>query len=113
MSGLRPIIAAWLYRVPRLYALLLEFRSFLGHIQTVRERRLWESGVDLGPALETQPSGHLGPCIRTRACIRDRQRVHESHPWGSPVDLLLFLEGWDRGAEFGRRHACSPRIGSR
>jgi hypothetical protein len=65
--------------------------------------------VDLGPAFETQPNGHLARCTRTLARIRDRQIMYENHGWGSQVDLLLFLEGWDKGAEFGFGRSCSAR----
>lgn len=36
--------------------------------------------------------------------------MYEKYPLGSPVDLRLFLEGWDRGAEFGFCRACSKSL---
>jgi len=76
---------------------LSEIRSLIGHIET-RNRKNFV--VDLGPALQTPPSGHLVPCTRTRARIRDIRPMLSSRPWASLVDLQTFLEGWDKGAEW-------------
>jgi len=63
--------------------------------------------VDLGQAFELSPSEHLVPCIRTRCRIQDKRAMFEMYPWASPVDLMFFLEGWDKGVEFAHRLACN------
>lgn len=77
--------------------ILSEVGSFRGRIETRNEKNFV---VDLGPAYQTSPNGHLVPCTRTRARIRDTQSMLSSRPWASPVDLQTFLEGWDKGAEW-------------
>lgn len=57
------------------------------------------------------PSGHLERNTRTRARTNDIQKLHEKFPWATSVDHLLFLEGWDKGDEWGRRNSdCDKQL---
>ena len=76
-----------------------EFGSLVPRMEYRLRRNLDAGGVDLGTTWKTQPNGHLQRNTRTQARIRDTQRMLSSQPWATAVDLAIFLEGWDRGAE--------------
>jgi hypothetical protein len=98
------------YRFPRVCSVVLLLRSLGGHIRIHNTRRLWATGVDSGPAWGIDANGRPGPDIRTHARMRDMQKLHGSFPWASLVDFPIFLEGWDRGAEWTQRN---PENGKR
>lgn len=81
------------------YVLKTSVRSFLGHIETLRNTKQW--GVDLGPVLECHDSGHLVENRRTIARNRGMQKLIALYPWASNVDVDIFLRGFDMGEEFG------------
>ena len=109
-SGIGLILLRRLYRLPRVCSVALLLRSFCGHIDIHNKRRLWMTGVDSGPAWGIDASGHSGPDIRTHARMKDTQKLCESFPWASLVDSLIFLEGWDKGAEWA---SGNPWYGNR
>jgi hypothetical protein len=87
------------FRFPRLYGLILEYRSFYHRIRYLRKRADIRQ-PQMGPLWETSEFGHLIPNRRTRARIQDMQQALSLQPWLSPEDWQLFLEGWDAGSEY-------------
>src|ERR1700676_2597051 len=113
-SGTRGLVDKLLYRAsekatgirrvwknyPLLCSLLQETRSFLGHIETVCDTRVYRHAVvDLGPAFEILQNGSLVLNTRTQTRISSTKKLHEHYPWNSAVDLQIFLLGWDTGNE--------------
>ena len=89
----------WFLNLTR-YALVSEICSLPGRIQFRLARRLDQTGVDFGTPWKRHPNEHLEPNTRTHARIRDTQCMLAKYPWATPVDLEIFLVGWDRGAEW-------------
>jgi hypothetical protein len=93
------------------YGILLELRSLPAHIKILRVRKLYLTGIDLGPGKELSPSGRCVPCKRTLARMKDMQYLLSIHPLASRVDQHLFLEGWAKGEQWERSQlasACAP-----
>jgi|SRR5580704_2593197 hypothetical protein len=67
------------------YGVLLELRSLSAHIKILRARKLYLSGIDLGPGKELSPSGRCIPCKRTLARNRDMQYL---------LSILPLAVGW-------------------
>ena len=94
-------------RHPLWYSLTQELRSFLGHIETMCEMRLYRRGADLGPAFERLPNGSLVPCRETQSRISSTKMLDARFPWSSAVDLQIFLLGWDTASETLQRNFYS------
>jgi hypothetical protein len=82
-----------------IHTLLSEFRTVLQRTEFRLKKRLDQNGVDLGAHYRMRPNGHLEPNTRTQNRIRDTRYLLSKHPWATLVDLQIFLEGWDKGAE--------------
>lgn len=92
----------------------LEFRAFLRRILLLRKARKVQRPfrqllIVLGPHFEKSPTSRLRLCHATHARISDSQKFYSRHPWATPIDLAIFLEGWDVGAEWGTRNEGIPR----
>jgi hypothetical protein len=90
------------YRFPKLYGLVLEYRSLCGRILLLGKRGD-VCQPRMGPIWETSELGHLTPNMRTQVRIRDMQQTLSLYPWMSPEDWNLFLLGWDAGSEYSAR----------
>ncbi|HWZ43416.1 MAG TPA: hypothetical protein VNW97_08050 [Candidatus Saccharimonadales bacterium] len=84
---------------PSVREILLEFRSFLGRIQRLRETNASLLG-DFGPVWITLSSGHHQRCEATLARILDTQDMRANHPEATIIDVDRFLEGWIKGARW-------------
>jgi len=108
----KSIYRSWTDKLARrclpLRALLQESRNFVARIRIVRIRQPYL--VRFGPAMEVLPTGHLAPCKRTHACMRDRENFFASRPWATPLDVEAFVLAWNMGAEWraGISDSCSP-----
>jgi hypothetical protein len=56
--------------------------------------------VEIGPSCQCSPTEHQISCKRSQSCMKGIQELHAKLPMASPVDLAIFLEGWDRGERF-------------
>jgi hypothetical protein len=84
-------------------AILLEFRSLILRIQTLRNTKLHEPGRLRNPRLFSHATEYPPSCECEIACIRDTRSMLAKHPWATALDQALFWEGWDMGA---RTHHC-------
>jgi len=84
---------------PKVRETLLECYSLL-----LRIEKIWTStsALDLffGKTLRLPPDGK-----QIHARIQDTQRIKSVHRWARNLDLALYLEGWERGAEWASQHA--------
>ena len=55
--------------------------------------------LDLGPLYEEGPSGEMQPCKATIARTQYVEFLLARYPWASDADILLALDGWDKGTE--------------
>jgi hypothetical protein len=74
-----------------------EVRSFPHRIRMLRRKT--NHPIDLGPLYEESPSGELLPCKATVARTQYVEFLLARYPWASDADILLALDGWDRGTE--------------
>ena len=93
----------------RVYRVWLELRSCWFRIGKIRGTT---RDASLGPWAEMDATGHLVVCKRTSGRIQGIRYVLATHPWASPEDQRLFLQGWEIGAEWvlhenGIPHTCS------
>jgi hypothetical protein len=58
--------------------------------------------ADFGPALQRLPDGSFQPRIETQARIRGIDSLLATRPWIDIVDMQIFLEGFETGAQWGR-----------
>jgi|SRR5271170_3644653 len=49
---------------------------------------------------------------QTLACIRDTQRIAQSHRWANLLDRGLFVEGWNLGAKWASAESHNQDLGS-
>jgi len=83
--------------------LLSEARSFPHHIRMLSQRRRRRPDpIDLGPLYEQGPGGELLPCKATIARTRYVEFLLARYPWVSDSDIVLALDGWDKGTECSR-----------
>ncbi len=83
---------------------MLLLRSLCVRIQIHSRRKFRMTGANWGQGLGIAATGHQGPNIRTHVRRRDIQKLFENYPRASLVDSLMFLEGWDTGAELAYRN---------
>jgi hypothetical protein len=91
--------------IQRWYTLQSTFRSFCGHIQTIRA--IEYQSVDLGPAVQHSPDGRFLPCSRTVAHSDGIRCLTTKYPWADLVDSQVFLFGFDAGARWALSNADS------
>jgi len=111
----QPVIRRVEYLLRFWYALRLEGRSGLGHIQTLLSKKHW--GVDLGSPFERLPDGRLIACVRTDARNQGMQKLESDYPWASTIDLEIFLKGFHAGEQYAlgtldRQLRSSAAVGS-
>jgi hypothetical protein len=80
--------------------LLLEVCNTPRRIRMLRRKK--RDPLDLGPLYEECPSGELVPCKATIARTQYVEFLLARYPWASDVDVLLALDGWDKGTELVR-----------
>ena len=56
--------------------------------------------VDFGPIFEKTPSGEIVPCKATIARTQYIEFLLARYPWATEADVLLALDGWDKGTEY-------------
>ncbi len=79
-------------------------RTLLSEVRSVPHRirmlpRKTSDPIDLGPLYERSPSGDLQPCKATIARTQYVEFLLARYPWVSEADILLALDGWDKGTE--------------
>jgi hypothetical protein len=59
--------------------------------------RVWDVGVDLGQALESEPGadGYLSPCAETGRRSIGIEMLQTKYPWVCSTDMTLFLLGFE------------------
>jgi hypothetical protein len=99
-------VAAWckrtLWRCPLLYGIGLELCTAPHRIQALFAY-IRTPYIDPGPEMGIEASGHPVYCMQRHCRTVDRQTLRTMWPWATPVEELAFLEGWDRGADWGAR----------
>jgi hypothetical protein len=84
--------------------LVSEVRSLPHRIRILSQRTSRQDlPVDLGPLFEKGPSGEIVPCKATIARTQYIEFLLAKFPWASGADVLLALDGWDKGTEYIRR----------
>src|SRR5438270_2865227 len=83
----------WLFRHPRLYESLREFRSLVRRIQTI-----WRSTeappVYTGQVWQSSPDGNYQPDTRMHARKQGIAALLDSQPLAIVQDCRVFLPGW-------------------
>jgi hypothetical protein len=79
-------------------------RTLVSEVRRVPRRirmlpRRTNDPLDLGPLYEELPSGELVPCKATIARTQYVEFLLARYPWASDADILLALDGWDKGTE--------------
>lgn len=83
------------------HTLLSEVRSLPHRIQMLSRKTNRQSVlIDLGPAFEENPNGEISECKATIARTQYVEFLLSRFPWASDADILLALDGWDRGTEY-------------
>ena len=80
-------------------------RSAHGHWRTQISTR--NPSVDFGPALQCLPSRSFQPRVETQARIRGIDSLVATRPWVDIVDMQIFLEGFEAGAQWCRSNQDS------
>jgi hypothetical protein len=89
--------ASWYGRM-----LVSEVRSFAHRIRMLsRKRNRRSDPIDLGPMFEESPTGETVPCKATIARTQYVEFLLARFPWASDADILLALDGWDKGTKCG------------
>ena len=84
--------SAWYVRT-----LVSEVRSLPHRIRILSQKK--NDPIDLGPMYEELPSGETLPCKATIARTQYVEFLLARYPWASEADILLALDGWDKGTE--------------
>ena len=82
-----------------LYArtLVSEVRSLPHRIRLLSRKNYYP--IDLGPLYETDQGGETLPCKATIARTQYIEFLLARYPWVTDAEVLLALDGWDRGTE--------------
>lgn len=78
--------------------LVLEVRSFAHRIQILSRKRKSQAPIDLGPMFVESPTGEIVPCKATFARTQYIEFLLARYSWATDADILLALDGWDKGA---------------
>ena len=90
------------FRHPVLYGSLLELRSFLHRIQSLRKQGdILPLEIGLAYQQSSDPK-YLVRNRRTQARSQGIQKLLSGSPWLSTEDCRLFLKGWDSAEELGK-----------
>lgn len=68
-------------------------------MQMLSRRKYHREPIDLGPAFEESPTGEIVPCKATLARTQYIEFLLARYPWASDADVLLALDGWDKGTK--------------
>jgi len=80
--------------------LVSEVRSLSHRIQILsRKKSLRPAPIDLGPIYEVSPSGETVLCKATIARTQYIEFLLARFPWATDADILLALDGWDKGTK--------------
>lgn len=79
--------------------LVSEVRSLAHRIQMLSQRRRRRDPIDLGPMYEVDLNGETVPCKATIARTQYIEFLLARYPWASDADILLALDGWDKGTK--------------
>ena len=93
-SGLRRLVSGSVWYVRTLVS---EVRSLPHRIRMLSQKK--NDPIDLGPIYEELPSGETLPCKATIARTQYVEFLLARYPWASEADILLALDGWDKGTE--------------
>ena len=66
--------------------------------------------VDVGPLFEKDPSGEIVPCKATIARTQYIEFLLARYPWATSADVLLALDGWDKGTEYLNRTSDTSKL---
>jgi hypothetical protein len=66
--------------------------------------------VDLGPLFEKSPTGEIVPCKATIARTQYIEFLLARFPWASGGDVLMALDGWDKGSESVNRNVGTSHM---
>jgi hypothetical protein len=102
----RPLVGVHLFRAPLARTLRLEIGSFLSRIRMVLDTQMYRRGVVWDPACRIA----LNPeeCQRAQdASNQDMRNLSSARPWLTLVDAEIFVQGWQRGAEWHARSVDS------
>lgn len=93
------------------HTLLLEVRSLPRRIGMLSQRTYRHSDpIDLGPMFEKTQSGETVPCKATIARTQYVEFLLARYPWATDADILLALDGWDKGTEWALDTAGSNNM---
>jgi hypothetical protein len=99
------------YCVWYIRTLASEVRSLPHRIQMLSRRTNRQNfPVDLGPLFEKSPTGEIVPCKATIARTQYVEFLLARFPWASGGDVLLALDGWEKGTELVRRTADTSNM---
>jgi hypothetical protein len=85
------------YSVWYVQTLVSEARSLPHRMRMLSHKR--NHPIDLGPIYEEGPDGELLPCKATIARTQYVEFLLARYPWASEADVLLAVDGWDKGTE--------------
>lgn len=89
-----------------LYEIGWAFYTLPHHIRLLHKYRL-DPRIDPGPEIHLDANGCPSECLQRLFRTVDRQTLVADMPWVSPVETLLFLEGWDMGADWAFYSECN------
>jgi hypothetical protein len=82
-------------------------RSLIQRIKLRRKAPLDADNLVFGPYFEKSSDGYSGVCRRTLACMHDTERFVTNRPWVTTIDAQMFVDAWERGAEWVSSNACT------
>ena len=89
------------YSVWYVRTLLSEVRSLHHRIRVLSQKTNCQKfPVDFGPMFEKDQSGQTVPCKATIARTQYIEFLLARYPWASGADVLLALDGWDKGTQY-------------
>ncbi len=97
-----------LYRMPRVYGFVVETHSFLHRMVARYRRRYGVFGVSGLPLSEVGEDGVQVPNIRMRSCRDYIRNYAQVRPWATTLDLEIYRDAWQAGAEWAAHNACNP-----
>jgi hypothetical protein len=87
--------------------ILAELRSLLPRIALQYKRSYNLHDLDVGPFHERLSDGHLRWNTCTHACSAHIESFVAAHLWATMIDLEVYRNAWEKGAEWGIRSYCN------
>src|ERR1017187_2946448 len=100
----RPLPArldATLRRFPLAYGFVVEMHSLIHRMAARSQLRFAAYFLEVS---ESEMVERLSPNTRTHSYMRDMRSFSERHPWATILDLEMYRDAWQAGAEWG---ACN------